>query len=145
MRPPRPTCPAYASAADLLAAGDVDLLVLAHAVEAHVPHARAAAAAGVSSLVEKPPARTTLEAEGLATLDPLPWLGFNRRFEPAVGALRRGLAAPPSRLELELTMLPASWAARDGSEGVLLDLGPHLVDLGLGSPGGRRCACGSPV
>ncbi len=126
-----PACPAHASAAELLAATQIDLLVLAHAVEAHVADARVAAAVGVPSLVEKPPARTTAEAEGLAALDPPPWLGFNRRFEPAIGAFRSRLDTPPARLELEFTMLPSSWGARDGSEGALLDLGPHLVDLAL--------------
>ncbi len=122
---------AYGSASELLAAAEVDLLVLAHAVEAHVADARAAAAAGVSSLVEKPPARTAAEAEGLAGLDPPAWLGFNRRFEPALASLRSRLDGPPARLELAFSMLPARWGARDGSEGVLLDLGPHLVDLTL--------------
>ncbi len=126
-----PKCPAYASATDLLAGTGVDLLVLAHAVEAHVADARVAAAAGISCLIEKPPARTTVEAEALTVLEPRPWLGFNRRFEPAIDALRSRLDTAPARVELEFTMLPSSWDARDGSEGVLLDLGPHLVDLAL--------------
>ncbi len=126
-----PGCPAYASAAELLAATEIELLVLAHAVEAHVPDARAAAATGVSSLVEKPPARTAAEAGGLVGLDPPAWLGFNRRFDPALASLLSRLDRPPARLELAFSMLPSRWGACDGSERVLLDLGPHLVDLAL--------------
>ena len=104
--------------------------MLAHAVEAHVADACAASAAGVTSLVEKPPARSAVEAEPLVGLDPPAWMGFNRRFEPAITTMRAQFAmAPPSLLELELSILPSSWGALDGSESVLLDLGPHVVDL----------------
>ena len=127
-----PGVPAYATVRDLLADTDVELLVLAHAVEAHVPDACAASLAGVTSLVEKPPARTAVEAEPLVGLDPPAWMGFNRRFEPAITTMRAQFAvAPPAELELELSILPSAWGARDGSEAAVLDLGPHLVDLAL--------------
>ncbi len=127
-----PGLPAYATVGDLLTDADVELLVLAHAVEAHVADACAASAVGVTSLVEKPPARTGVEAEPLVGLDPPAWMGFNRRFDPAITTMRAQFAAaPPAVLELELSILPSAWGALDGSETVLLDLGPHVVDLAL--------------
>lgn len=127
-----PGVPAYAAVGDLLAVAEVELLVLAHAASAHVADACAAAAAGVASLVEKPPARTAAEAKPLIGLEPAAWMGFNRRFEPAIATMRTQLAAaPPAALELELSVLPSAWAAFGGSEDVLLDLGPHVVDLAL--------------
>lgn len=127
-----PGVPAFASAAELLAGADVDLLVLAHAAPAHVPDACAAAAAGVPSLVEKPPACTACEAEALLRLGSLVWMGFDRRFGSGLAAARDRLAAePPERLELEMSTLPGTWRAYGGSAPVLLDLGPHMVDLAL--------------
>jgi predicted dehydrogenase len=127
-----PGVPAHATADDLLASADVELLVLAHAASAHVADACAAADAGVACLVEKPPARAAEEARRLVGLEPAAWVGFNRRFEPSIATMRAQLAAaPPAALELELSILPSAWAAFDGSESSLLDLGPHLVDLAL--------------
>ncbi len=127
-----PGVPAYVTVGDLLADADVELLVLAHAVESHVVDACAASAAGVTSLVEKPPARTAAEAEPLVGLEPAAWVGFNRRFEPAITTMRAQFTtAPPTVLELELSVLPSAWGALDGSEAALLDLGPHVVDLAL--------------
>jgi predicted dehydrogenase len=125
-----PALPAFAGLAALLAGAEIDLAVLAHPASLHVEDARRAAAAGVSSLVEKPPARTAPEALPLLGLDPPAWMGFNRRFEPETAAARAELAARPAAvLELGMSILPRSWGAHGGSEGVLLDLGPHLVDL----------------
>ena len=127
-----PGVPAYTTVGDLLASADVELLILAHAASAHAADACAAAAVGVASLVEKPPARTAAEAEPLVGLEPAAWMGFNRRFEPAIATIRTQFAAaPPAALELELSILPSAWAAFGGSGAVLLDLGPHVVDLAL--------------
>lgn len=130
---------AFASTEDMLAAADVELVVLAHAAAAHVTDAQLAAAAGVVALVEKPPARTAAEATSLSLLEPPAWIALNRRFEPAVEGLRTRLKAdPPATLELEMSILPEAWGAVDGSEDVLLDLGPHLVDLALWLAGPAR-------
>ncbi len=127
-----PGVAAYRTAEELLSEADVELLVLAHAASAHVADACAAAATGVSSLVEKPPARNASEAKRLVGLEPTAWVGFNRRFEPALSAMRTQLASErPAELELEMTILPSAWGAFSGSESPLLDLGPHVVDLAL--------------
>ena len=87
-----PGIPAYESAEAMLAGGGIDALLIATPPEAHVGDARAAAAVGVPSLVEKPPGIDAREAAELARLDPVPFVGFNRRFEPDLVRLRRKLA-----------------------------------------------------
>ena len=105
-----PGVPAYTSAAALLAAAEVDAVVLATPAAAHVADATLAAEAGVPALVEKPPASDLAEAQALARLDPAPRIGFNRRFEPWLHALRERLRRD-SALEIALEMQYAadSW------------------------------------
>jgi predicted dehydrogenase len=125
-----PGLPAFSGLAGLVDGVEVDLVVLAHPAAHHVEDACHAAAAGVASLIEKPPALSAAEAEPLLALEPPAWMGFNRRFELATAAARTTLVRdPPAAVELEMSILPQAWGALDGSEGVLLDLGPHLVDL----------------
>jgi len=124
--------PAFATAADLIAAAGVDALVLATPVAAHLADARLAAEAGLPALIEKPPAPTLRDAELLVALDPMPSVGFNRRFEPELRRLRdmtRGLDAVD--IELTLQRRRRSWPSHESSDPVALDLGPHLVDLAL--------------
>ncbi|MHA6784095.1 Gfo/Idh/MocA family protein [Pseudonocardia saturnea] len=121
---------AFPDAGALLAAGGIDALVLATPAAAHLADARAATAAGVPVLVEKPPAADLDDTSALAALTPAPWIGFNRRFEPGMAELR---AAVPVGAEVGLTVELAyrrrSWGAHAVADEVLLDLGPHLVDL----------------
>jgi predicted dehydrogenase len=125
-----PGTPGYDSAGELLAANAADVLVLATPVAAHLPDARLAAEHGVPVLIEKPPARTVAEALELGELSPQPWIAFNRRFEPDLRALRRAAeAAEPLDLSLVLHTRPGSWRPYEVEDDVLLNLGPHLVDL----------------
>jgi predicted dehydrogenase len=127
-----PSARAFGTVEQLLGRASVDLLVLAHPASEHVPDALRAAAAGVTTLVEKPPARSAAELGELLDVRPAPWLGLNRRFEPeTVSARARLRDDAPASLELEMSILPSAWGAFSGSEPVLLDLGPHLVDLAL--------------
>jgi predicted dehydrogenase len=125
-----PGIPSYTCAAELLDARAADLLVLATPARAHLLDARLAAAAGIPTLVEKPPAPTVGEAAELAALDPQPWVGFNRRFEPALRALRRA-AQDLARVDLSflLRVRRSSWRSVEVDDDVVLDLGPHAVDL----------------
>ncbi|MDN5750344.1 MAG: Gfo/Idh/MocA family oxidoreductase [Pseudonocardia sp.] len=122
--------PGFADATALLAAGGVDALVLATPATAHLADARAAVAAGVPVLVEKPPAPDRDGAAALAGLAPAPWIAFNRRFDPANARLR---AATPTGAEvaviLEIGYRRRGWGAHAVADDALLDLGPHLVDL----------------
>jgi predicted dehydrogenase len=127
-----PGAPSFRNAEELLAAEAADVVVLATPAASHLQDARLAAAAGIPVLVEKPPAPTAEEAAELAALDPQPWIGFNRRFEPEVASLR-DVARSSERLELsfELRTRRGSWRAYEVDDDLLLNLGPHLVDLAL--------------
>lgn len=120
---------AFPSAAALLATTAVDAVVLATPAHLHVADAARAVAAGVPVLVEKPPAEDLGGARALAALDPAPWVGFNRRFDPGARAVR---AAMPATGDLDLTVAISyrrrSWGAHVAHDDALLDLGPHLVD-----------------
>lgn len=122
--------PAYPDAAALLAAAPVDGLVLATPASAHLADARIAVATGVAVLVEKPPATDWHQAAELAGLTPAPWIGFNRRFDPGIQALR---AATPADEQvgvfLEIEYRRRGWGAHAVTDDALLDLGPHLIDL----------------
>jgi predicted dehydrogenase len=122
--------PAHRDAAALLAAGNVDALVIATPAGAHLADARLAAAAGLPTLVEKPPAADLAEARELAGLTPTPWIGFNRRFTGAVAGLRASVPGDaPVGLWLEIDYRRVGWAAHTAADDALLDLGPHLLDL----------------
>lgn len=134
-RAPVPT--AHAGVGELLASDDVDAVIVAVPVAAHRDVAAAVAAAGMPCLVEKPPAADAAGAEAIASLDPAPWIGFNRRFEHGLALLDAIPAAGPLELQLDLRYRRRAWRAHSVDDDALLDLAPHLVDLALvltGSP-----------
>jgi predicted dehydrogenase len=119
---------AVASVAELLQT-PIDLLVVAVPAAHHLAVAEQAAAAGVPSLVEKPPASDLAEAERLAALDPAPFLAFNRRFLQGV-ELRDAIPAEGwLELDLELRFRREAWGAHQSRDEALLDAGIHLIDL----------------
>jgi predicted dehydrogenase len=127
-----PAVPSFGSAAELLAAGAADALVLATPAAAHLPDARLAAEASVPVLIEKPPGSSVEEAAELVALDPSPRIGFNRSFEPVCAALRdAGRRASQLELSFDLRTRRRSWRPYGVDDDVLLDLGPHLVDLAI--------------
>jgi predicted dehydrogenase len=120
----------FAGVGELLDRTAVDAVVVASPAAAHVEDAHAAAAAGVPALVEKPPATDAAGAADLAALTPAPVIGFNRRFDPAIAALRDRVPGEGDLvLDLVLHYRRRSWGARVVHDDALLDLGPHLVDL----------------
>ncbi len=125
----RPT--SHAEAGELLAASDVEALVIASPPVEHLRQAQLAAGAGLPTLVEKPPALAGAGAEQLAALRPAPWIGFNRRFQHGAGMLARLPADGALELELQLDYRRRSWRPLTVDEDVLTDIGPHLVDLAL--------------
>jgi predicted dehydrogenase len=125
-----PDVPGFDDAAELLASVELELVVVATPPALHVDVATLASAAGVRCLVEKPPAVDRAGAVALAALEPAPWLGFDRRFDPETARLRElALEQLPVDVDVSLTISPGRWAAHTESPGPLLDLGPHAVDL----------------
>jgi predicted dehydrogenase len=119
----------HSDLAGLLAAEPIDLLVVAAPPDRHVALAEQAAAAGVRSLVEKPPAPDLAGAQRLAALDPEPLLAFNRRFLQGL-ELRDAIPAEGwIELDLELRFRQGAWGAHEVRDEALLDAGIHLVDL----------------
>jgi predicted dehydrogenase len=131
-----PAVPGFDDVEALLASVELDLVVVATPPGTHETVAAAAAAAGVSCLVEKPPAGDAAGAAALAELRPAPWVGFNRRFDPGLGRMREiAIAAQATRVEIDLSIDPVRWAAIAGSPAPLLDLGPHAADLACWTTG----------
>jgi len=125
-----PTVPAFADARSMIAAGLVDAIVLATPASTHLTDARYAAAAGLATLVEKPPAANAEEAAALVALSPRPWVGFNRRFDPLLQQLRtRVPATGPIALSVELHYASGSWRPYMVDDDALLSVGTHLIDL----------------
>ncbi len=120
---------AFGDLAALLAAEPIDLLVVAAPLAHHVALAEEAAAAGVSSLVEKPPAPDLPAVERLAALDPEPLLAFNRRFLQGAELLPVVPAEGWLELDLELRFRREAWGAHEVRDEALLDAGIHLIDL----------------
>lgn len=119
----------YPDLTSLLEAEPIDLLVVAAPLQHHLPLAEEAAAAGVRSLVEKPPAPGLSSAQRLAALDPEPLLAFNRRF--LQGEELRDAIPTEGWLELglELRFRRDAWGAHEVRDEALLDAGIHLIDL----------------
>lgn len=117
-------------AESLLAAGDIDAIVIATPAATHLDAARLAAHAGIPALVEKPPAPDPVQAAELAALVPPPWIGFNRRFDPGLQRLRDSARGQEHvHLHLELSYQRTVWSPLVVADDVLDDLGSHLVDL----------------
>lgn len=121
--------PPFASAAELMTAVPIDLLLVAAPAAHHLALAEEAARSGVRSLVEKPPAPDVDAAQRLAALDPQPLLAFNRRFLQG-HELRDAVPAEGwLELDLELRFRRGDWDAHQADDEALLDAGLHLIDL----------------
>ncbi|HEU4598305.1 MAG TPA: Gfo/Idh/MocA family oxidoreductase [Solirubrobacterales bacterium] len=119
----------FADVAALLESAAIELLVVAVPASAHLALAEEAAAAGVRTLVEKPPAPDLRTTERLSALDPEPFVAFNRRF---LQGTELGPAIPKDgwlELDLELRFRREAWGAHQVRDEALLDAGIHLIDL----------------
>lgn len=109
---------------------DVDAVVIASPAAAHLADATTAVAAGLAVLVEKPPAPDVAGAARLAELGRSVHVGFNRRYDAGVRAVRGRVPADGAvELSLGIRYRRASWNPHTAHDEVLDDLGPHLVDL----------------
>jgi predicted dehydrogenase len=121
--------PAFADAAQLLAAVEVDAMLVATPATTHVETARLVSDAGLPCLVEKPPAPDLAGAVALAGLDPPLAIGFNRRFLQGRELLPSIPLEGWLELELELRFGRDAWGAHTSRDEALLDAGIHLIDL----------------
>jgi predicted dehydrogenase len=122
---------AHTSTSELLAAGPLDGIIVCSMPEHHEDAVTQASAAGLTALVEKPPASDAAGALRLARLHPAPYCAFNRRFDLGAELARRVPATGDLELHLVMHYRRASWQALQRSEGALLDLGPQLIDLAI--------------
>lgn len=122
---------AHARVSELLAAGPLDGMIVCSAAEHHEEGAIAAAEAGLTALVEKPPAPDAEGALRLAALFPVPWIGFNRRFDQGLRLARRIPASGDLQLKIVLHYRRKTWKPVASDDDALLDLGPHVIDLAL--------------
>lgn len=119
----------YADTAGLVQHPGLQAVVLATPAATHLPDAELAVVHGLAVLVEKPPALDRQGAARLARLEPRPWIGFNRRFDMGVRAIRAGVPAEGEiKVLASLRYRRASWGAHVVRDDALNDLGPHLVD-----------------
>ncbi len=122
---------AHAQLSQMLAAGPLDGVIICSGPEDHEEAARAVAAAGITALVEKPPAPDAAGALRIAALSPVPWIGFNRRFDQGLRLDRRVPNFGDVHLRLVLHYRRKSWRPISRGDDALLDLAPHLIDLSL--------------
>jgi len=122
---------AHPRTSELLAAGPLDGVIVCSTPEHHEEAVTQVAAAGITALVEKPPAPDAAGALRIARLTPAPYCGFNRRFDQGVELAGRLPDRGALELHLVLHYRRASWKPLQRGEDALLDLGPHLVDLAL--------------
>jgi predicted dehydrogenase len=122
---------AHAQIPQMLAAGPLDGVIICSAAEHHEEAAALVAAAGITALVEKPPAPDAAGALRIAALAPAPWIGFNRRFDQGLKLARRVPAFGDLELRLLLHYRRASWRPVSRDDDAMLDLAPHLIDLAL--------------
>ena len=132
---------------EALATGDLDLAVIATSNRVHAEQARAALDAGLAVVVDKPLTPTAAEARDLverAARAGLPLTVFlNRRWDSDHLTVRRlidaGELGDVHRYESRFERWrpdpkPGAWREETPPEeggGLLLDLGPHLVDQAL--------------
>ncbi|MEM8747712.1 MAG: Gfo/Idh/MocA family oxidoreductase [Actinomycetota bacterium] len=119
----------HGSVDELLAHGRADGVLLATPAAFHLDDARTLAAAGIPTLVEKPPAPDAATAAELAALSPAPWVAFNRRFDRGARTVKTAIGVDePVDLHLSISYRRTTWGAHVVDDEALIDLGPHLVD-----------------
>ncbi len=119
----------YTALDAMLAAEDLEAVLVCSPPACHLQHAEECADAGVATLVEKPPGVTLEQACKLAALRPEPVIGFNRRFARGLPTGRRAVGNA-SRVTAIFDAPPGDWDRGGTPADPLLDLGSHLVDLG---------------
>jgi myo-inositol 2-dehydrogenase/D-chiro-inositol 1-dehydrogenase len=127
-----------ASADELVAAPDVDAVAICTSTDTHVPLIHAAARAGKAIFCEKPVSLDLAEVDAaldaVATASLTFQIGFNRRFDPAHGAVRAAVAdgtvgAPHLVRITSRDPAPPPPAYVRASGGLFLDMTIHDFDM----------------
>jgi len=122
---------AHARMSELLNSTPLDGIVICTPPELHEEAATIAAQAGLTALVEKPPAPDATGSLRIAALTPAPWIAFNRRFDQGLALERKMPAGGGLKLRMVLHYRRKSWRPVQTGDDALLDLAPHLIDLAL--------------
>ena len=140
----RPGVPVADSLGTLPEIGPIDAALIATPPDTHCALGAEVLRRGAHLLVEKPLALHPGEATSLLSLAQgaarQVWIGFNRRFRPAYGALRRRLAELSAErirsVEFDLHTDPRRWDAiarltsdPEAQGGLIDDLASHQLDL----------------
>ena len=135
--------PAHDNVAAMLAGGEIDALYVATPNNAHLAPVRAAVAAGVPVLCEKPLAATLADAEAIAAAvgDGLYGTAFDQRHHPAHRAMADAIAAGEIGQPVAVRIVYACWVGPDWAPdnwradpsaaggGAVIDLALHGLDL----------------
>lgn len=140
----RPGLDVMASAAALIARGDIDLVVIATPNDSHWPLARLALLAGKHVVVDKPFALTLAQAQDLVALATAQGrvlsVFHNRRWDGDFMTVRQLIGSGElgrvvhfeSHFDRFRPQVLARWREQPGAGGGLwFDLGPHLLDQAL--------------
>ncbi|HET7422922.1 MAG TPA: Gfo/Idh/MocA family oxidoreductase [Gemmatimonadales bacterium] len=140
----QPDLPVAESLGALPDSAAFDAVLIATPPESHCPLGAEVLRRGAHLLIEKPLALQAGEAASLLAVAERAgrqvWVGFNRRFRPGYGELRRRLqGVPPERirgLDFDLHTDPRRWDAitrhaddPEGRGGLIDDLASHQLDL----------------
>jgi len=121
----------HARLGEMLAATELDGLVVCTPAEQHEEVAAVAAHANLTALVEKPPAPDAAGALRLAALRPAPYIAFNRRFDQGLALIRKVPPGGDLTMNMVLHYRRNSWRPVQRGDDAMLDLAPHLIDLAL--------------
>src|SRR5690348_8720596 len=145
----RPGLPGFATVTGLLAAGNLDGVLVAAPTSAHAPIVTEIAAAGLPVLCEKPCGLDTAQAQACAAAADeagvLLQVAYWRRFVPELAALRQRIRAGELGRILAVNCYqwdeaPPGEAFRGASGGIFADMGVHEFDQVRWLTGQEFCA-----
>ena len=145
----RPGLPGFATVAELVAAGNLDGVLVAAPTSAHAPIVTEIAAAGLPVLCEKPCGLDTAQAQACAAAADLAGVllqvAYWRRFVPELAALRQRIRAGELGRVLAVNCYqwdeaPPGAGFRGASGGIFADMGVHEFDQVRWLTGQEFCA-----
>ena len=145
----RPGLPGFATVAELVAAGNLDGVLVAAPTSAHSPIVTEIAAAGLPVLCEKPCGLDTAQAQvcaaAAARAGVLLQVAYWRRFVPELAALRQRIRAGELGRVLAVNCYqwdeaPPGAGFRGASGGIFADMGVHEFDQVRWLTGQEFCA-----